>query len=211
MHSVTPDSHTALPDQEILESPSQDGMPHNHPLSAALFSVMRNVIFEEVPNPELDCLPLAQLRMLWTVYHNGAAPMKDFSEKLGVSQSTATQLADRLVRRGMVERLSDENDRRMVKLRTTEAAQRLLKETSNCKQRLLASIWSHLTIIEQEEVVKGLQILGRTAAQLNPNPYKSTFPDSTENKPPLNLKLSGSELAKSRPAVDIVSRSHPGS
>ena len=105
MSSAASDSIVISPKEENLVRPESDsldseGMSQDHPLSVALFSVMKNVIFADIPNPELDCLPLAQLRMLWTVFHHGAAPMKDFSEKLGVSQSTATQLADRLVRRG---------------------------------------------------------------------------------------------------------------
>ncbi len=202
---------TSAPNTEFKDVPNanpleSEGMPRDHPLSIALFRVMQNVIFEEVPNPELDCLPLAQLRMLWAVFHTGAAPMKDFSEKLGVSQSTATQIADRLVRRGMVERLADQNDRRMVKLRTTESAQRLLKETTNCKQRLLSTIWSKLTEEDQERVVKGLQILGLTAEAINPNPHKGAFPSDSESEPIPMLQKNGSELHQSRPRFDIVSR-----
>src|SRR5579871_3593024 len=77
------------------------------PLGRAFFRVMRAVMFDDPPLPELDALPLAQLRLLWTIHFQADATMKDYSERLGVSQSTVTQLADRLVRRGLVERQAD--------------------------------------------------------------------------------------------------------
>src|ERR1051326_4791352 len=73
------------------------------PLGRALFRVMRAMVFDDRPAAELDALPLAQLRLLWVVHFCQDATMKDFSERLGVSQSTVTQLADRLVKRNLVD------------------------------------------------------------------------------------------------------------
>src|SRR5947209_1862858 len=77
------------------------------PLGRALFRVSRALFFEEKPVPELIALPMAQLLLLWTVRFSPDATMKDCSERLSVSQSTVTQLADQLVKRGFVERLAD--------------------------------------------------------------------------------------------------------
>src|SRR5882672_5253483 len=81
------------------------------PLEHALFRVMRALVFDDRPVPELDALPLAQLRLLMSVYYGPNSTMKDFSERLNVSQSTVTQLAERLVKRGLVVRRMDANDR----------------------------------------------------------------------------------------------------
>ncbi len=67
--------------------------PPEPPLGHALFRVMRTLVFDDKPVPELDALPLAQLRLLMSVYYGPNSTMKDFSERLNVSQSTVTQLA----------------------------------------------------------------------------------------------------------------------
>src|SRR5262249_39119711 len=55
-------------------------------LGAALFRVLRAMVFEQQPLPELNALPMAQLRLLWAVRFHPGSTMKDLSERLGVSQ-----------------------------------------------------------------------------------------------------------------------------
>ena len=47
--------------------------------------------------------------------------MTDVSQRLAISKPAATQVVNRLVENGLVERLSDENDRRVVYIKATEA------------------------------------------------------------------------------------------
>ena len=47
--------------------------------------------------------------------------MTDISQRMMISKPAATQVVNRLVERGLVERASDENDRRVVYIRATEA------------------------------------------------------------------------------------------
>lgn len=52
---------------------------------------------------------------------NPAASMSEVAASLGLSTSSATQLTERLVKGGYLERLEDERDRRIVRLRVTRA------------------------------------------------------------------------------------------
>src|SRR5258708_4896152 len=115
------------------------------PLGRALFRVMSAIMFDDRPAAELDALPLAQLRLLWAVHYSHEANMKDFSERLCVSQSTVTQLADRLVTRGLVDRLADASDRRVVRLRISKAGQELLGEADRERKRTLQAVWEALS------------------------------------------------------------------
>src|SRR5438128_8143690 len=63
-------------------------------------------------------LPLAQLR-LCTILQGGPRPMSVLGEELSISVSAVTQIADRLERAGLVERVSEAEDRRMRRLRLT--------------------------------------------------------------------------------------------
>jgi DNA-binding MarR family transcriptional regulator len=131
------------------------------PLGKALFRVMRALMFEEPPVPELNVLPLAQLRLLWTVFYHPDATMKDYSEKLSVSQSTVTQLAERLIRRGLLERQADTHDRRVVRLHLNSLGQRLLDEANTRQRHTFAEVWDRLTPEERDVVIEGLNLLGR--------------------------------------------------
>ena len=67
---------------------------------------------------------LAALTLLFQEEHlAGDTPvrMTDVSRRLAISKPAATQVVNRLVNNGLVERLSDENDRRVVYIKATEA------------------------------------------------------------------------------------------
>ncbi len=64
---------------------------------------------------ELGNVTFHQLSVL-SQLRDGPLAMRELSKRVGVSESAATSTADRLVRQGLVERRSDPNDRRIVRL-----------------------------------------------------------------------------------------------
>lgn len=132
-------------------------------LGKALFRVMRAILHDDKPPPELDALPLAQLRLLWSVLHETGATMKEYSERLRVTRSTVTQLAERLVRRGLIERFHDTTDRRIVRLRLSPAGRRLMNAADRTRRETLQGVWEELSGPERERVLASLHILARTA------------------------------------------------
>src|SRR5579871_3326485 len=135
-------------------------------LKRTFHRVMRAVMFDEPPHPELDSLPLAQLRLLWTVFFGANATMKDFSERLGVSQSTVTQLADRLVRRGLIERRPDPADRRVVRLHVSESGAQILEAADGRQRDTFAVLWRLLSDENRGVVMQGLEILAEAAERM---------------------------------------------
>ena len=79
--------------------------------------------------------------------------MKDFSERLGVTQSSVTKLADGLVLRGLIERISISNDRRLILLRATERADRILRAGDVERARNVQAIWEAIVPSEREAVL----------------------------------------------------------
>ncbi len=146
------------------DKPQQPESDHSEPpLGFALFRVLRAMVFEQQPIPELNALPMAQLRLLWAVHFQTESPMKDLSERLGVSQSTVTQLADRLVRRNFVERLLDTNDRRIIRLRLSDVGREVLGRADEERRRMARTTWDRMNPQEQKAVLDGLEILGGVA------------------------------------------------
>ena len=130
------------------------------PLGFALFRVMRALVFDDRPVPELDALPLGQLRLLMSVYYGPNSTMKDFSERLNVSQSTVTQLAERLVKRGLVVRLMDASDRRVIRLHTSAHGQDLVGQADATRKATLRKVWHALAPSEQILMEQALALLG---------------------------------------------------
>jgi len=177
------------------------------PVGGALHRIMHAVMFKETPVAELDALPLAQLRLLWTVYHSADATMKDFSERLGVSQSTVTQLADRLVKRGLVDRLADPADRRVVRLRLSETGRRILNGAEFARQRTLHTIWNILAPEEQEAVMLGLQLLGDAAERVRAEERNLLQPGlDSQERSAQDAVGQGSASAAQEPVVNLLGR-----
>ena len=74
---------------------------------------------------------LAALTLLFQEEHMaGDTPvrMTDVSRRLMISKPAATQVVNRLVENGLVERLSDDSDRRVVYIKATEAGRAFYEE-----------------------------------------------------------------------------------
>lgn len=127
---------------------------------------MRALIFDDRPVPELDALPLAQLRLLMSVYYGPNATMKDFSERLNVSQSTVTQLAERLVRRGLIVRVMDAQDRRVIRLHTSAQGEEVVGQADATRKATLRKVWLSLSTSEQELLEQALTLLGERGEKI---------------------------------------------
>jgi DNA-binding MarR family transcriptional regulator len=175
-----------------------------HPMGLALFRVMRALVFNRTPRPEMDSLPLAQLRLFWAVSHCPEATMTDLSERLGVSQSTVTQLADRLVNRGMIVRQDDANDRRIVRLRLSEAGQKLLEQDKQEDRRRIQRVWDALSEPERAAVMQGLETLGRVAEQVQ---AAQELPSACSLGPPELPEEEARPVAETaQPVLDLLRR-----
>jgi DNA-binding MarR family transcriptional regulator len=103
--------------------------------------------------------------------------MNEVARSLGVAMSTATQLADRLERLGLVERRADPADRRVVRLALTEAGRSAIAEHARERDARIAVAMQRLTPVEREAVLNGLRLL-ETAARQN-----ETAPGQTSRHP----------------------------
>jgi DNA-binding MarR family transcriptional regulator len=173
------------------------------PLGKAIVRVMRAIMFDDKPQPELDALPMAQLRLMMTVYYGGEATMKDYSERLLVSQSTLTQLAERLVRRGLIERYPDEADRRVVRLRISDAGRELMSIGDKKHRQTVAAVWDRLSEAQRAAAMDILETLGQIAEderekQGRPVPHWPGFDKDKIHK------ANGAEPSASQPVMDIL-------
>ena len=171
-------------------------------LGAALFRVMRATVFHNLPAPELEVLPMAQLRLLMTLHHLRDATMKEFSEAMQVSQSTVTQLADKLARRGLAERHADPADRRIARLRLTETALAMMETGDRERRETLDAICRALPAGRQAEIVAALTALAEAAEAVRATQGRPVPPMT----PPRFSQNGQPENAEPPQMMDLMSR-----
>lgn len=105
---------------------------------------------------------MTHLHVLWLLEEHGELPMSRVAELLDVSLSNATGLADRMVERGLVERVRVPDDRRVVLIRLTAAGQAALEDIQIMRQDLTLTILERLDDGQLERLHASLHDL-RTA------------------------------------------------
>ncbi len=88
---------------------------------------------------------------------DGSATMGELSSALGVPLSTATRLANRLERGGYVERLTDPDDHRVVRIMLTVEGKRLYQTIHDFAQQRVLSALDRFSTQERKQLVALLQ------------------------------------------------------
>ncbi len=105
------------------------------------------------PNGHEDRAFLFRIPML--LMHRESPPtMSELSAELGIPMSSATRMADWLVRAKVVERCDDPRDRRVVRLCLTDNGRDLIRMGSNYMRTRIAQVLRHFTPEEQEELLR---------------------------------------------------------
>jgi DNA-binding MarR family transcriptional regulator len=132
-------------------------------LRAALLNLGKGLL--SVDDSTLD-LPLRQLRVCLTLC-GGRESMSELSRELGVSLSAMTQVANRLERQGLVERVFDESDRRVRFLQLTAQGESLMRSHEEAQLRRMERCLRQMGQEEAEQVLRMLGVLVESCASLN--------------------------------------------
>ena len=105
----------------------------------------------------------SQVMVLQTLLHQKEMKMTELSTFLGLSKANATGLVDRLVKRGLIERDRSETDRRVVRVRLTQAGAQTTRKLAAQQQKGLAEMMKRIPekdlanfIATLEQVAQGL-------------------------------------------------------
>lgn len=97
-----------------------------------------------------------QFNALLLLYEYGDMTIGELGNRMYLASSTATDLIDRMERNGLVERVRDEKDRRVVRLHMTEKGQQMILEVLESRKRYLDQLLAHVNIEDQEKLVNSL-------------------------------------------------------
>jgi DNA-binding MarR family transcriptional regulator len=120
--------------------------------------VRHRVLWDAGPWLELD-MSTPQLKALLLISEEKGIRMRELARRMGGSFSNATVLVDRLVDRGFVERLAEPQDRRVVRVRTTEKGQRLIEQLVTSWRTLSAPLLETLAPEDLATVQRALRVL----------------------------------------------------
>ena len=108
-------------------------------------------------------LSMPQFSILMQLHHKGPCGMSQVSERFDISNAAASQLVDKLVQGGHIERAEDPNDRRAKVLQITPQGKELIDAGVNERHRWLDELVKTLSTEEKSKVNEALIILTEAA------------------------------------------------
>jgi DNA-binding MarR family transcriptional regulator len=111
-------------------------------------------------------LSMPQFSVLMQLHHKGACGMSEISERFEISPAAASQLVDKLVQSGFVQREEDPSDRRAKLLNLTEKGQELIQHGHVERYRWVDELGGKLTPEERTRVSEALDLMTRAAEEL---------------------------------------------
>jgi DNA-binding MarR family transcriptional regulator len=149
---------------EEIQPVKSDAAPLEHALREQAAEVedllprLMRRLFAFDPDAVTSQLPVAQLRIC-SILQDGARTMSALSDEVGVSMSALTQIAGRLERIGLVERVVHERDRRMRLLRLTPYGAETMRRRRETRVRSVATALDLLTPADRDELLTSLRAL----------------------------------------------------
>jgi DNA-binding MarR family transcriptional regulator len=111
-------------------------------------------------------LSMPQFGLLMQMHHKGACGMSEVSERFEISPAAASQLVDKLVQNGFVQREEDQNDRRAKLLNLTDKGRELVQRGIQERYRWVEQLAEKLSPAEQAQVSEALNLMTKAAKEL---------------------------------------------
>ncbi len=113
-------------------------------------------------------LSMPQFSILMQLHYKGPCGLSEISERFDVTAAAASQLADKLVLGGYLERTEDPSDRRAKLLRLSENGAKLVENGIQERYRWMDELSSKLNAEERAKVSEALIILTEAAQKMDP-------------------------------------------
>ena len=110
-------------------------------------------------------LTSAQIKLLTCFSNKDELTMSQLSNNLAVSMPTMTAMVDRLVNSKMVKRERDDIDRRVVRVKLTDAGKKMLKKLIRIRRREMEKILMNLNEEEMESYLTSIEIVAKLLAK----------------------------------------------
>lgn len=130
---------------------------------------------------EVD-VTMAQAKVLYVAMAAGQLRMTELAARLGIAASSASEIVERLVELGLLDRVADPGDRRQVVITATPAAVDLLERFRELNQRQLRELLGRLDGDELAIVDQSLEIFHRAIDRGAPTPATTVATVTTDRQ-----------------------------
>ncbi len=124
---------------------------------------MHQVLHERAHLAKAIGLSMPQLGILMQLHYRGTCGISDLSERFDITNAAASQLVDKLVQSGMIQREEDPHDRRVKRVNLTEKGNKFIQHSMENRYRWAEGVAQKLSAEEREQVHRALDILSRAA------------------------------------------------
>ena len=111
-------------------------------------------------------LSMPQFSILMQLRYRGTCSVSDISDRFDFSAAAASQLVDKLVQAGYLERAEDPTDRRAKLLSLSAKGEELINQGIEERHRWMDDLVGTLSVEDQKKVADALAILTKAAQQL---------------------------------------------
>jgi DNA-binding MarR family transcriptional regulator len=114
-------------------------------------------------------LSTTQLNTLMRLYYHDSCPISDVGDHLGITNAATSQMVQRLVEQGLLQRREDPADRRVKQLTLTAEGRALIDRGIEARRRWLEDLTTALPPEQQATIVTALVDLTNAARSLDPS------------------------------------------
>ncbi|WP_374711412.1 MarR family winged helix-turn-helix transcriptional regulator [Symbiobacterium terraclitae] len=111
----------------------------------------------DITSPQFDALLVLR--------EHGELTMGELCAKMYLACSTATDLIDRMERNGLIERVRDTADRRVIRLRVLPKGSELIEQVLEARQAYLATAMAGLGASDKARIIRTLEELSALLAR----------------------------------------------
>lgn len=111
-------------------------------------------------------LSRSMIGTLFHLSHRDHAGVSDLGEHLGVSSAAASQMLERLVEEGWIQRIEDPDDRRMKKITLTDKGYHVMKESVSARLGWLEDLTAELSEEDKTQITSALKLIINKAKEM---------------------------------------------
>ena len=106
-----------------------------------------------------------QISTLMRLHYQGACGVSDIGAHLDVTNAAASQMIEKLVQSGLLERAEDHKDRRAKQITLSAKGRKLIEQSIEARRRWLEELTDAFTAAQQEAIIDALTHLTAAARE----------------------------------------------
>lgn len=121
--------------------------------------VTHRAFHEHIRFVKASGLTMPQFNILMQLHYQRECGISDIGARMEISSAAASQLVEKLVQAGLLERAEHPNDRRAKQLRLSAQGQELVEAAIAARHRWMDELIAQMTPAERQAVAEGMSIL----------------------------------------------------